>query len=386
MGFLSKIAYNGSLYRYFYWFDNIDGQWYLFFQPFGMGKVWKDLIYSVISIKELYEEILNNIIVWGNKRYGYYPQDGDYWTEKDLTGWGTVAVGGSFLPVSLSMTDSNYITVQSGEKALEAEVTYNGLTDWGYFWRTLNKDSQNYVNMETFAKLYFKYSWEDHTYPSDARVVLFDANGVYNYKSLTLTASYPTWYSINITDKGTGASGWTSINNGGTFDWTQVKKLEFQIRGGGSSGASSFYLDNLYFITDPVKSENTGSSSGYDATSAGLYGKREPYPIYVNWLKTTAACNKFAASLLGYYKDPQYQVTIKLEGFYPFSLADKIAVNFYGKELELPVNTIKWQFKDKVITTVNLGHKRKTLSDIFEKISMDFVDAGTDWGNQYYLY
>jgi hypothetical protein len=386
MKFLADISYRGDKYRYFYWFENIAGSWYLFFQPDGWGKTWKNLIYEVTSdLKETYEDIWNDIVVWGKQNSGFLPPTQDGWTESNLDGWVYVNIGAALNNFAFEDSSVAGFAAKKGSYMLNFDCDYNvGLDDVAWFERSLQERDTDYINLENLNKFHAWYRIDD--VGSDFNDVYFrlldSSSNIASWDSGAGIAAN-TWYEVDITGT-TVASGWSSVAGG--FDWTQVAILQVRVEGANGAVTRSLHIDDLYIGRFPQKT--TSSSSGYDSTSAGLYEKRTTPPINFPWFNNVADCNSMASVLLNYYKDPSYQIGQKYSQFIPFNLNDNINFTRYGKDLTLPIHKLSWDFKsaEEVITTVELGLPRLDIVDRLKKISTDVLEPGKDYGMQYYVY
>ncbi len=359
MKYLADLCYVGDKYKYFYRYENIGGERYLFFEPDGWGTTHENPDYTVTqNLHESTADILNNIRVWGRKVAGYFPPDCDYWTEKDAEGW---SGGGTF--------DTTW--VDYGNQSLYVNSPAN---PWNYSRHFTSPDGE-YVNMETLTTLYMRYYW---TLVNTPVLTLYDSGLL--MASVNLNAGLAAWHTLNITGKEV-ADGWTAVN--ANFDWTQVGRMDIHGLVGGTG-----WLDHLYFYVNPLSSENNSDTTGQDAASIATYGNRSPEPIHFNWINNRSDCNARANVLCKYYKDPQYKISMKWNDFMNFKLNDNINFTEYQKDITLPIDQLTWNFKtdDEIETSVSLGLQRMKLSDLLSKFSTDVKQHGKDWGQQYYVF
>lgn len=389
MKLLADLCYRGNKYRYFYWFENINGTWYIFFQPNGWGKTWKNLSYTIVDdLNESYEDIFNNIIVWGRKTGNYWPMDQDNWTEKNIDGWNLTS---QFM--STCTHDFDNSNTQYGEHSYHLDITLTtGGIPRAWSYRTFNDGQYDYMSLDHIKE--FRFKWKFVGTAADfyeGRVYLLDSASKGAYVFLTNPVS-GTWYDVVIDgktkpDSGPDPTKWYVIDSG--FNWFEIDKLymrwEFDT---GLTSSHDIYIDHMYFDLHPIKSQNISNATGYDATSAGLYQKRTPAPINMPWVNRVEYCNSFASSLVNYYKDPQYTLSMKFNEFKPFYLNDNINFTRYGKNLTLPIDKLSWNFKEEgeIETTVNLGLPRLELGDLLSKFSVDVVEPSKQWGLEYYIF
>jgi hypothetical protein len=248
--------------------------------------------------------------------------------------------------------------------------------------------TERYLNLENFTRLYFDYKWTDFnqiTAGAGTTVRLIDNDADMLLKNLAVADN--NWNSIDITSKvvGVGAGDWTSaVAGGGTFEWDKVYSIRFDTA---YTGATDQRIDGLYIERAPMRSENTGNDSGYDATSAELYGTRQT-SIKFPWLKDHASLNAVASNLLNYFKDPQYHATLTWDRFYNARLNDNIKFNYYDTIRTLPVHQITWNFAgDNATTNIVVGtDKRKDVNDVLKLYSSLVDNVGFDRGIDYYVY
>ena len=373
MEFLADASNHGLTKRFFYWFDNIDGSWYLFFQPDAWGKTWKNLSYTVKEkLQERYEEIWNNIVVWGEHRRGFIPEH-DRWTEVDMSGWH----GGASSDYSKS---EDYAT--SGKYSLKHVMggTITFASQIHRFASTWNAG----VNMATFNGCNFDIRVPTGLFQPRIRVDL-----------QTSPSSYFSSSSINLSVGGSGnPAGWENCNwtredfsvGTGSPTWDSIWTIWIDIRdiGADQNLTGTWYTDNFYLSLDPVISGNVDETDGYSATSAAIYGKRTPVPIMLGWANHPDDCSSFAANLLGYYKNPQHFSDISFDSFMPFQLNENILLK---EDIALPIDSLSWNFgpDNAVKTSVKLGISRANVPDILKKYSTKFSEDQYDRGIMYYI-
>jgi hypothetical protein len=382
MDFLAKGSYKGSTFKYFYWFDVINGTWTLFYQPDGFGKLWDNLVYTVTEkLNEDYEDIVNDVEVWGKKIAGFFPPDQDYWTEKlEVAAWNEQwGAGWTGSPAVWELSSTR---ATRGEQSLHFDGTAGGAVAGGYAYLDLGFGEQDYVNLETLTLFSMKFYLETWSSGNLTKMFLTDSSGYSVYYNFPITTG--SWQSISITGKTVG-DGWFYVDP--SFDWTKVNRLYVETTAAASQ-QQEWYLDELYFELNPLKSENSAGdgSDGYDSTSAATYGRRTSAPIHNRRLDTVAKCNTYAKSLVNYTKQIPYTCSIKFDDFYPMRVNDNFKLEHYGGII-LPIDQLKWTFnKDGVTTNLTLGTPKLNLNEILNKIEQDVDTSNTDDGQEHFVY
>lgn len=375
----ADLSYRGNKFTYYYWYEYINGTKYLFFQPDGWGKIWEfssNANLTVVDLKETLKGLYNNIVVWGKNARGLFPHGGDYWTEDNLDGWNVVNSGLFTFDVALSPTQSIV-----GEKSLEVVVVAGSPGSNGSIFRDLREAGNDYVNLEnlltTNLKFYISSLVTEFTVVFILRLEDNTGKTTLEYLDLSTTGS---WVTLSIPD-----TSWGFVTGG--FDWSKVSKMYFNPSCDTGSDNITIYLDGFYFHRAPIKSQNISPATGYDPTSFSDY-KLRTFDVIYRPLKTVADCNAYAANLLPYYKDPQYQASISIPGFTPLNLNDQIKGTLYGKQVTLPIDTISWTFNEKgaMQTKATLGTPRLKPEDILKKQAMEVMTNSFDRGLTYNVY
>lgn len=384
MDILANSAYLGSNYRYHYWYERINDTNYLFFQPEGWGKTWKNLESVEITsrLHRSFENLYNDVIVRGGARKATIPTDQDKWTESDASVYGWVYTNGAVDTV-LSTSTTNQVGYNS--------LYYNASVPNGSV-RELYRDfivDDTGLDFTTFTKfhLWYKLNHAGAQGPAlSSSLRIEDSDGDYVGKSLNDDNA---WHELEITEKsaGGGASEWDADTG---LNWADVVRVaidtyNFAIPAG--QGDVELYFDNLYIQIDSAKSENAANSSGYDSDSADEYGRRT-VAINANWTRTVSDCNAFASNLVNYYKDPEYNLSIKVPYFLDVHVNDVIEGTFYGFDLTLPVNSITWNFRANgdIETNLQLGAKRYSPEKLLKRMFNDVETLYYDAGIKYYIY
>ncbi|MFX1515680.1 MAG: hypothetical protein ACFFC6_05180 [Promethearchaeota archaeon] len=373
LDFLKNLSRRGNIYRYYYWADTIDGQKYLFFEPDGWGTTHKNEGYTVTNkLEKSFDTIRNNVVIHGRKIAGYLPTDGDSWTEDTPAGWNE-ALGVANLDVSTTQ-------VNVGQKSIA--VTTTGALDRFRIYRSILQGGDP-VNLETFSGVLCYIYANPLDNPAEA-IYVFEDSGLAQFgtnanpAALNMGGAWTTVY--RTFDQFAGAADLTDITHIylNVWDINQDNNI-----------TGTYYVDGFYIGINPIKSENIDNASGYDATSAGLYGERKlPKPLYINHFTTVAQCNAFASNMVNYYKDPFYRMGIKYNDFRPYRLNEKIEVKDYKEDITLPIDQLSWRFgeNDQVETRINLGVPRLSEKKLLQKHSSYISEYEFDRGIGYYVY
>ncbi len=374
---LADVSYKGNKYRYFYWYENIKGNKYLFFEPDGWGKTWKNMDYTIDQkLKTKFSVIWNNVVVWGKKRSGFFPVDQDYWTEKNLDGWIKNEVNGTTTLSTDPLSTFGLASFKINTVGIAVFLAEGGA------YRTFSNAGNEFASFNTFTGLHFYY-YVDNQANVNYYVYLVDSGDNITFYECTEAAG--DWHEVTITGK-TVADGWTSVHV--DFDWNEVSKIYVIQLHAATEITRNYWVDNLYITFAPFRSENISNATGYDSDSADEYGKRTSPPI--NWpnLDTIDKCNNVSSALVNYYKDPQYNYGVKFNNFISFRLNENINLVKFQEDLTLPITKITWEFKQlgEIETTVDLGSPRMTLGDTLSKYSRDIIKPSKDRGLTYYVY
>jgi len=370
MDYLAKVSYRGDKFKYFYWFECIDGNWYLHFEPDGWGKTWKNVAYTVTEkFTETWEGIWNDIVVWGNTTAGIYPK-GEQWTEKTIDGWYS---GGEAEWTNISVSVEETI-VDTGGYSVKLTGDFDS-TDDGYIF--LYREFSNSLNLDSIIG----YNGANHIPFNNVEVVirLTDSSANTADADLLVDAGGAAWRTTTGTG---GKTDWVEV---GSFDWTDVvlMTIRFYFLNAHAANTYNIYLDNLYFDLGPTRSEQS-AGNGYDATSVAAYNKRTSPPVTNRNFIASNQCNVMAETLCQYHKDPQYTQSIRVNGLHPakinhnFEITDPVTVT-------LPVDSKKITFAaDGVITTdFKLGTPRLSFNDVMKKLYSDLIKEQTDQGLTY---
>jgi len=338
--------------------------------------IWKGFQYAVTEkLKENYENIINDVEVWGEKRAGYYPTNTDAWTEDTITTWVY------YVPTQAKqMMTENMSNAIVGRKCGLATAAFNIGQNF-YCGRYIASDN-NPVNLEHIDTIYWKSKW--NIVPPSLKIYLMfiDVSGE-TLTSSDLASIYisdNTWYDFSQTSN--DINSWT---DSGSFDITKVKSLYFHADDGGTGIDRNFYLDEFYMTMKANRSDNVDSNSGYDSASANTYGHRTSAPINHNGFKTATQCNALASKIVQYTKNPMYSCTVKLDGFHDMQLNENFEL-IHHDNLILPIDAITWKFdKNQISTTLNLGTPLLTTDEILKKIYIDVDEVKTDYGISYYI-
>lgn len=373
MEFLANASYLQHIYRYFYWFNNINKDRFLFFQPDGWGKIWKDFDFTTLNFSEISEYLFNNIVIWGANTSGYFPVSGDFWTESDINGWDDWST-------TISLDTAN---AQVGKNCIKLAMpnTWHSST----IYRSLLSRNEP-INLNNLEEFYVKV----YVPPGQTHITVIclfvttDGPGTWYAESDVLVAG--AWNNVSLS-----YSDFSHAAGGASGDEININELQFYVvrdyptylQG---NLAGNYYCDGMYIITKPIRSDNLANNSGYDSTSKDNYGFRSS-DVYIRSYNKIVDCNQMASNIVNYLKDPHYSAKIKIPGFESFDLNDNIKGSFFDNELTLPIDKITWVFKPKgeIITTTDLGIKGINLEKILQKLFGEMDIERYDRGQTYYI-
>lgn len=373
MKFLADISYVGDKYRYFYWYENINGTRYLFFEPDGWGTTHENLDYIVTNnLNEKTSDIYNDIEVWGGNLTGKIPLDADAWTERTIADW-TATAG---VTLSLSTT----VVPNAGDHSLSIAIAVVTLPI--VIRHYLMQDGSG-INLETLRWVAGAF-YGDAAFNNQQVAVSANTNSLNYYYSNYEAIAVPGVFENHFFTKAE-----IEANSFGAPDWTNIEYIEiWWNRTAGTFNGATHYLDNFYLEIYPMRSENNSDTTGQDATSIATYRTRRPNPIKFSWIDNVTDCNSYANVMCKYYKDPQYKLSMKWNDFMNFRLNDNINFTEYQKNITLPIDKLAWNFKaeDEIETSVDLGLPRLSIKDLLSKYSTAVIEPGKDWGHQYFVW
>jgi len=398
---LADVSFRGPHYTYYYWFENEDGVKSLHFEPEGWGKTWDmrdNANFTVVTLKESLKELYNNVMVWGKQIAGELPQDTDFWTESNDTGYSLLDISGGVesyhikrAQLNEEMIGDNVLEIQDDRVQIQAFLyrTFVQVNDDGTVrypnWETLQK-TQFYVWYETVEANveYIRFYMMDSSGIKGTILNMWNSNGADGKP--VLTPALLTWHFYEL-DGLTTSGGWTYADL--DTDWENFWRFGIWWDWDGNTPPGNALLmrwDGLKFNFAPVRSSNTSEATGYSETSADDYGLRT-LDINKRSAKNVASCNAIAGNALNYFKDPVYKATAEVSAFVPFKLNDSVKAYYYDKLLTLPITAITWSFdQDKVTTKIELGRPRIDATAWLEKNAGDVSVEAYDRGITYYLY
>jgi len=295
--------------------------------------------------------VRNRIMVYGLADKSV-PLDKDAWTES-LTpadgAWSTA-------------DPSNTISLDSGSKVLGnySIKTICGTAEYCSPVLTLNAGAE--VNANLYPE-FGVYLATDKDYP--VRVLLYDTSGrTASYgnnmtEGLKTKANEWTFFKLNV---GSDYAVQWSVDAG--FDWTQIKKIEFQYFAI-AAGGTTLWIDGLYFGGCRF------SAIEEEQASQNAYGLRELTETDEE-LTSDNACDLRAKALLNYLKDPDQYLRITSTvidyGTTPLLAADTIHVTLPNENVDsdFRIETVKYYVDPKTQTlevTLELGKVPPQLAD-----------------------
>ncbi len=160
------------------------------------------------------------------------------------------------------------------------------------------------------------------------------------------------------------ANQWNSVQSG--FDWTQILCVRITLWYPGTVGTGSFWIHQLYI------GGRRYSGLAQDAASQAAYGLRE-YVEVDEELWSDGECNRRAAALLAYLKDPAEHLhivsTVLDYGASPIKAGDKVHVELptEGVNGDFRVESIEYRVPKedptKLELTLELGKEPPQLAD-----------------------
>jgi hypothetical protein len=294
--------------------------------------------------------VRNRITVYGLADKSV-PADKDAWTESLTPADGSWS-GGTGNTLSL---DGN-----SKAKGSYSIKNVRGSADYAISAFTLNSGKE--VNANLYPELGV-FIAADTAYP--IKVILYDASN--------RTASYGNDIDVGLQ---TTANKWTLVKRSvgkdyadqwtvdADFDWTLIKKAEFQYFGYGAGG-TTLWVDGLYFGGCRY------SAFREDTASEDSYGVRELSETDEE-LVTDNECDLRAKALLAYLKDPAESVTLTSTvidyGNTPLLAGDKIHVTLPNENVDsdFRIETVEYRVdtKDQTLEiTLELGKLPPQLAD-----------------------
>jgi hypothetical protein len=307
--------------------------------------------------------LFNDIVVYGYGKNITIPYPKDKWTEYEVAvaDVGTDSLWPTIRTKSYMVQAENGVTPQTADRMLRTD--HDGARVSSEHWVTVEvKVKFDYEHIfESLDKVYLDF------YPIDKGSIdtldYFEirfgskVGGENKYKwYCDYSPTFGAWNTYDLSK-----SDFTSGN--ADFSWKTVTSIHF--RASYTNGIPfqawdiTNYYDSFYLQLDCLRSENDDADSGYDSTSADEYGRRTTR-MNTKWNTSIGECNAFAANLLSYYKDPEYNLSIKVPYFLDAHVNDNIEGTFYGIDLTLPINSITWNFRKNgdVETLLSLGSKR----------------------------
>jgi len=317
--------------------------------------------------------VRNKIMIYGLADKSV-PLDKDAWTESL-----TPADG------SWSGATGNTLSLDGGSKVKGSYSIKNvrGIEEYAVSTFTLNSGKE--VNANLYPELGV-FIAADTAYP--VKVLLYDtSNRIAAYGNnmdvgLETVANKWTLFKRNV---GVNyADQWTVDAN---FDWTLIKKVEFQYFGY-AAGGTILWIDGLYFGGCRY------SAFREDTASENSYGTRELSETDEE-LITDNECDLRAKALLAYLKDPAESLTLTSTvidyGTTPLLAADKIHVTLPNENVDsdFHIETVEYRVDAKTQTleiTMELGklppqladylYGMRTMSITIEKLTRTKVGRG----------
>jgi len=324
------------------------------FEFFSMNSKTSPVSLSgLIEVSEYRKDIArvrNKITVYGVADKSV-PSDKDAWTESL-----TPADG------NWSGATGNTLSLDGGSKVKGSYSIKNvrGIEEYAVSTLTLNSGKE--VNANLYPELGV-FIAADTAYP--IKVLLYDtSNRIAAYGNnmdvgLETVANKWTLFKRNV---GVNyADQWTVDAN---FDWTLIKKAEFQYFGY-AAGGTILWVDGLYF------GGCTYSAFREDTTSEGNYGTRELSETDEEFV-TDNECDLRAKALLAYLKDPAESLTLTSTiidyATTPLLAADKIHVTLPNENVDsdFRIETVEYHVDAKTQTleiTLELGKLPPQLAD-----------------------
>ena len=317
--------------------------------------------------------VRNKIMIYGVADKSA-PSDKDAWTESL-----TPADG------SWSGATGNTLSLDSGSKAKGSYSIKNVRGTDEYAVSTLTLNSGKEVNANLYPELGV-FLAADAAYP--IKVLLYDTSG--------RIASYGNNMDVGLE---TVANKWTLFKRNvgvnyadqwivdANFDWTLIKKVEFQYFGY-SAGGTILWVDGLYFGGCRY------SAFREDTASENAYGTRELSETDEEFV-TDNECDLRAKALLAYLKDPAESLTLTSAvidyGTTPLLAGDKIHVTLPNENVDsdFHIETVEYRVDAKTQTleiTLELGklpplladylYGMRTMSITIEKLARTKVGRG----------
>jgi hypothetical protein len=294
--------------------------------------------------------IRNKIMIYGLADKSA-PIDKDSWTESLTPSDGV-----------WSCADGNSLSLDGANRAKGAYSIKNERGTAAYCISTFTLNSGKEVNANLYPD-FGVFVAADKSYP--VKVMLFDtANRTASYgnnldKGLKVTANEWTFNELNV---GKDYADQWIVDDG--FDWTQIKRVEFQYFGA-AAGGSILWVDGLNFGGCRY------SAIREDTASQNAYGLRELTETDEE-LVTDAECDLRARALLDYFKAPAEYLTLRTTvldyGNAPLLPGDKVYVYLPNENVSgyFRIESVEYYVDAKTQTlevTLELGRAPPLLAD-----------------------
>jgi len=289
--------------------------------------------------------IRNKIWVYGAADKSV-PSDKDAWTES-LT-----PADGSWSGVSGSVSLENSKKVK-GSYSIKTNVS----TSY-YAASMFTLDSGKEVNANLYSILNF-WIQRESAFNGNVNLVLYDSAD--KIALLWFTIGADEWFQKQFKVGAENADVW-DVESG--FDWTDIKKIRFDVWFD-ASGSGSFWIDGLFF------GGRRYSSMQENAASQSSYGLRELVEVDEE-LFSDAECELRAKALLAHLKDPAEYLTVRSTvidfGSSPVLPGDKVNVVLPNENVDADFRILSVEYfvdaKTQTLEiTLKLGREEPLLAD-----------------------